>query len=459
VTTCAAQAWLAHSDEGRYGEPVMPAHTHLGRQRALVALLVLAALLAPGTGASAATSYDLEARYDVDVHLDWDTRWVDVRTRIALRNTSSRTIDRLELNTVAAKLGGMKVLRARVDGAPVAVSKVGQTLKVSLGRDLPAGASAAIFVGFKARLATRASGRAYLFAKLGGVAQLYRFIPWLSRQTPFGSSNHGEQWVTPVSPRVEVTVSADRGLVWATSGQRAEKVDDRTFRFLATNVRDFNIAASPAYRTRVGRSVNGKTRIFVHTLKHDGKRLLRLARAELARYRRLTGVPYPHDTYRIAETGGGLAMESPGLTWIPSSRPPSDHAYLVSHETAHQWWYSMVGNDQSTDAFADEALAEYFSRQGRFPLRASRCETDRLDRYSQAYSDLCYFEVIYVQGARFLQKLRQDHGSAKFLRAIRTYTRDNRFEVSNNARLLEAFRAEMGNGVLQRFRQRFPSIY
>lgn len=437
----------------------MPAHPDPGRLRPLVALLVLVALLLPGTGASAATSYDLEARYDVDVHLEWDSRRVDVRTRITLRNTSGRTIDRLELNTVAAKLGSMKDLRARVDGAHVGVSKVGQTLKVPLGRDLTAGASAVVFVGFKARLATRAGGRAYLFSKLGGVAQLYRFIPWLSRQTPFGSSGHGEQSVTPVSPRVEVTVSADRRLVWATSGQRAEKIDDRTFRFLAANVRDFNIAASPAYRTTVGRSVNGKTRIFVHTVKHDGKRLLRLARAELARYRRLTGVPYPHETYRIAETGGGLAMESPALVWIPSSRPASDHPYLVSHETAHQWWYSMVGNDQSTDAFADEALADYFSRLKHLSLRPSRCGTDRLDRPSQAYSDLCYFEVVYVQGARFLHELRQDYGSAKFLRAIRAYTRDNRFDVSNNARLLEAFRAEMGNGVLRRFRSRFPSIY
>ena len=64
-----------------------------------------------------------------------------------------------------------------------------------------------------------------------------------------------------------------------------------------------------------------------------------------------------------------------------------------------------------------------------------------------------------MQGARFLGKLRKDYGSARFLRAVRAYTRDNRFEVSNNARLLEAFRAEMGNGVLKRFRSRFPSIY
>ena len=39
------------------------------------------------------------------------------------------------------------------------------------------------------------------------------------------------------------------------------------------------------------------------------------------------------------------------------------------------------------------------------------------------------------------------------------YTRDNRLKIASNVRLLEAFRAEMGDGVLKRFHKRFPSIY
>ena len=240
---------------------------------------------------------------------------------------------------------------------------------------------------------------------------------------------------------------------------RCKKISERKFRYVARNVRDFSIAASPSYKTVTGKTSNGKTKIFAHTLKHDGKRLIRLAREEIARYTSLTGVPYPHETYRIAETGGGLAMESPALIWIPVSRPAADQPYLVSHETAHQWWYSTVGNDQSTDAFADEALADYFSRKAHLSIRSSRCPTDRLDRASQAYSDQCYFEVIYVQGARFLDNLRKDFGSAQFKAAIRAYTKANQDDIANNARLLEAFRAKMGEGVLKRYRNRFPSLY
>ena len=424
----------------------------------LLTLLMLALLL-PSATVQGATGYDLEARYDVDLHLDWDTRQISVKTEIDLRNTSGAAIDRLELNTVAAKLGGLRDLRVKVDGTRIAARTTGQTIKVPLGKSLPPGGWAQVWVSYRARLLTSPAGRGYLFAKLNGVAQIYRFIPWLSRRIPFGSGNHGEPFVTPTSPRVVVTLSADRKLVWATSGHRVAKVDGKTSRFVATEVRDFNVAASPGWKTARTTSHDGRTTIVAYTRKHDARRLVALAKEELARYRRITGVRYPYATYGIAETGGGPAMELPALIWIPAARPAYDHPYLVSHETAHQWWYSTVGNDQSTDAFADEALADYFSRKAHLSIRASRCRMDRLDREIRSYSDTCYFEVIYIQGSRFLDKLRKDFGGGKYKAAVRAYTRDHRFGLGSNTRLLEAFRAEMGKGVLRRYHSRFPSLY
>ena len=33
--------------------------------------------------------------------------------------------------------------------------------------------------------------------------------------------------------------------------------------------------------------------------------------------------------------------------------------YLIAHETAHQWWYSVIGNDEINEPWLDEALTEY----------------------------------------------------------------------------------------------------
>ncbi len=424
----------------------------------LLILLVAVAMLIPSTPVSSASSYNLEARYNVSLHLDWASRRLRVTTVIDLLNTTSGPVDRIRLNTVAAKIGAMNGLTVKVDGTAVKAKRTGQTIVVPLGRSVAPGGSARVLVKYRARLATTASGRRYLFATLGGVAQIYRFIPWLSRKIPFGSTNHGEPFLTPVSPQVNVKVSADRKLVWAASGRRTGKINARTFTFSASNVRDLSLVASPGFKTTRG-SYKGRTAVTAYTRSGNGQRMVNLARQELARYEAKTGVRYPHPTYGIAETGGGLAMESPALIWIPRSRPAYDHPYLISHETAHQWWYSTVGNDQSTDAFADEAMADYFSRKAHLSIRGSRCKTDRLDREIRSYSDTCYFEVVYVQGARFLENLRKDFGDAKFKAAIRRYARDNRFKISSNIRLLEAFRAEMGDGVLKRYRKRFPSIY
>ena len=69
---------------------------------------------------------------------------------------------------------------------------------------------------------------------------------------------------------------------------------------------------------------------------------------------------YPYPTYTIAETplmAGG--MEYSGFCVINSHLNPSDREETVVHETAHQWWYNIVGNDNVYEPWIDEGLAEY----------------------------------------------------------------------------------------------------
>jgi hypothetical protein len=430
-----------------------------GTMQKIAASNVLGIWSAAAAVQPALASFRLEARYDADLHLDWDSRRLRLRTVIEVRNITPSSFDHLDLNTVAARFGGLRRLRARVEGDTVRARAFGQTIRVPLAPVLAPGETRTVVVSFRARLRTTSASRTYFFTKIRGVAQLYRVIPWLSRAIPFSGQGHGEPFLTPVSPRVEVTLSSDRKLVWATSGRRVRRDGPRRETHRAFDVRDFVITASPSYRIAQGRSRDRQTQIVAYTRRHQGRRWIDLARTELSRYEKLTGVQYPYRTFRIAESTAGLAMEAPALIWIPDTRSAVDHAFLISHETAHQWWYSLVGNDQSTSAFADEALADYFSRKARSGLRGSQCRRDRLDREIRAYSSACYFEVIYIQGALFLDQLRKDFGSRKFKRAIRAYTRANRLGIGSNKALLEAFREEMGNSVLRRYRARFPSLY
>ena len=76
-------------------------------------------------------------------------------------------------------------------------------------------------------------------------------MPWVSRAVPFDRPNHGDPFVTPVSPRVDVRITTDRAMTLATTGDPVggpSGPGGLTQVFDAENVRDFTVTASPTYR-------------------------------------------------------------------------------------------------------------------------------------------------------------------------------------------------------------------
>lgn len=69
---------------------------------------------------------------------------------------------------------------------------------------------------------------------------------------------------------------------------------------------------------------------------------------------------YPYPTFAVVQTEfvqGG--MEFPALVMISDNLEPSAYGEVIVHETAHQWWQSVVGNNEIEYGFLDEGLAEY----------------------------------------------------------------------------------------------------
>ncbi len=131
--------------------------------------------------------------------------------------------------------------------------------------------------------------------------------------------------------------------------------------------------------------------------------------------------PYPYGTFKIVQSAGGYGMESPRLIWIPYGVASANLRYLVTHETAHQWFYGLVGNDQARQPFADEAAADFVARYMTGTKRSSRCAKARLDRKIYDYGSTCYYEVIYIQGGNLIDAARKQMGSTRFWSAMRSY--------------------------------------
>ena len=169
---------------------------------------------------------------------------------------------------------------------------------------------------------------------------------------------------------------------------------------------------------------------------------------------------YPYPTFHVVQSAGGFGMESPQLIWIPTGVASSNLRYLVTHETAHQWFYGLVGNDQARQPFADEAAADFVARDLLGIRRASHCSTGRLDLDIYHYSDACYYERVYIQGGNLLDRARVKMGSAAFWPALRGYLAANRHRLVRTSTLLDALDAATPiNLGAELFEPRFPRLY
>lgn len=409
-------------------------------------------------GSVGRSSLAITATYDVALDVSVELGAVSVRVEIEARNDAGAPIDRLELNTIAARLGGLEVTEASVEDRPVSVTIDDQTLLVPLGGVLPDGASATVRLAYTASLARDLVGSNWLFSRAGETLALYRWIPWVSRAVPFDRPNHGDPFVTPSSPRVRVRLATDAPMVLASPGVAPVR-DGDVWSFEARDVRDVAIALAPDFALTESDADGTPIRAYTRPGGLDGERLVTQASRAITRMEERLGVAYPWPALTIVETAGGYGMESPGLIWVPTGTAPGNLPYLVHHETAHQWFYGLVGNDQQAEPFADEAATDLLARTVLGTLRGSRCERAPLDRSIDRYSAGCYFEIVYIQGGNLLDDLRRAMGTDRFWAALGGYLEANRFGLGGTRQLLDALRVASPVDLLPTLRARFPSLY
>jgi hypothetical protein len=408
------------------------------------------------------SSLDVSATYDVNALISVGSGAIEMAARIEVTNESGEGIDRLEFNTIAARLGGIKVTESSVDGKRVRTRVNDQTLIMSLDGVLPDGATATILIGYRATLTRGLAGSDWMFSNVGGTIAMHRWIPWVSRAIPFGRPNDGLPFVTASSPSVEVEIVTDTPMVLAAPAADVAKLTagkGQAWAFTLENVRDVSVVLAPDFGVLEGEVKGVPIRVYSRYGAFSRDQLLGLAETAIRADSDLLGVDYPWTVLTVVETEGGDGLAAPGVIWVPKTLDSLNRTYTVHHVVAHQWFDGLVGHNQRTDPFAGDGMADMLARTATGNFRPSNCPATRLDLTITGYSAGCYYETVQVQGGLVLETIRQQMGSNQFWGAVRTYLQDHRYGIGGTKQLLDALRDASDGGIGGILRARFPGLY
>ncbi len=264
----------------------------------------------------------------------------------------------------------------------------------------------------------------------------------------------------------EIKIMLPEDYALASTGElfNKEKVDNYvTYIYQTYPVRDFAIMFSKDYGVLYDeyQDIN----IYSYLVEEDLEKFkysINWAKESISIFSKLFG-KYPYQSYSIAQNFSNFGgMEYPQLCQIKyvdkGYRENIDekyyyyrNEYVIAHETAHQWWYSVVGNNEIDEPWLDEAFAEYstcqyfinkygedkgiefFSMIRPEPL-SIEVPSKVMNKTIRDYTDFGrYSRDIYGAGAELLFRLEEHLGKDVMYKILREYFKKYKFENADIA--------------------------
>jgi hypothetical protein len=425
--------------------------------------------------------------YRIGARLDPDRRTIAGEQIVRLTNTEDAPLNeiyfRLYVNAPHYNEGGIVVDDVRVDGQPAATHlEIDDTaLKVALPQPLAQGQRVEIGMRFTTSIPTSGGGYG-IFNLADGVFALYNWHPELAVYEDGGwqlnpVTRQGDPTNTDAA-NYAVAFTVPQGYEVVTSGLESARpaADGQvTYQIASALTRNFVVVASDRFAHATQQA--GAVSVNSYYLPGDewgGKAVLATAARAIELFSQRFG-PYPYPELDVAEValgGGAAGMESTGLIMIGSAyydpaqaAPLAGSAALIkgadklsvldfvtAHETAHQWWYGIVGSDAYQQPWLDESLtnwsAAFYIDQTAgadtgllardlfiaMPYRMVLERGDeRLDQPVDQFSEEEYSAIVYGKGAVMYDVLRGQIGDAPFFEFLRRYYQEHQFERVDGA--------------------------
>ena len=265
-----------------------------------------------------------------------------------------------------------------------------------------------------------------------------------------------------------VNLTLDKSYTVASSGEKISETtteNNKTINYSAIVVRDFALVVSNKFE--VISSTYKETIIkYYYFNDENAEKSLQAGIDSIKTFSNIFG-EFPYKNYSVVKTDfiyGG--MEYPNLVMISADiENTDDYLNVIIHETAHQWWYAMVGNDEFTLPWLDEALTEYstilfYDNNSGYNLTHKQMVDVCRENYSTfitVYNDVLgsidtsmravdkydtepeYTYCTYVKGVLMYDSLNSLIGEKDFYKALKIYFENNKFKNATKLDLISAF--------------------
>jgi hypothetical protein len=411
--------------------------------------------------------------YSITAQFDYDSNSVSVEQSITYTNASSEPIPDLLLVVEAnRRFGAFRLMSLSWDSGQAVDSYQLEfhRLRIPLSQPLQPGERLSLNISYGLNLpeipSPSAVDRPLPFgysARQTNLVDWYPFLPpylpgtgWIVHDPWF----FGEHQVYELADyEVEIQMTGVRQNVTLAASAPAD-INGRTYRYQMQASRSFAISASNMYH--VFSQQVGDVMVFSYAFPFDlegGKRALKDTAAALELYSQIFG-PYPHKTLSVVEADFLDGMEYDGLFFLSRGfyalYDGSPLGYLTAiavHETAHQWWFGMVGNNQALEPWLDETLctyAELLYYEHLYPdlvdawweFRVNYQQPSGLiDGSIYDYTGfVSYRDATYLRGAQFMHELRDLIGDQAFFSFIKDYanrSKQNPYALANTSNFFE----------------------
>lgn len=404
-------------------------------------------------------------QYTLDMQLNYTAKTATVNETILYPNWTGETLTSLVL-AVEPNLwsGGFSLKSIAADNQPVTsytLENLSQRLEVQLPQPLPPSSTITLMLTYDLILPAM---QAYQNASNDIRPQIYgysdkqvNFVDWYPFVVPYMPGQgwvlhnpwyYGEHLMYDLAD-FDVTVTFTDGAKpkVAASGAEIESGTEATpsgavtRRFTLQAGRTFALSMSDHFK--VAQQTVGDVTVYSYYFglyDAPGQAMLQTTIDAMQTFSERFG-PYRHKTLTAVQGDFNDGMEFSGMYFISrdyfnlyDGTPKNYLVIIAAHETAHQWWFDAVANDQALEPWLDEALSTYSEHvyyETIYPELVDWWWGYRYFEFQQAgFVDTQiydgggqrpYWDKVYLTGARFFRDLRQRVGDEIFFTFLRDY--------------------------------------